>query len=133
MDKINKHYTESFVLDMNSRIERGEISRTEVISLRDRLAETIEDKYSYAFHCMGMGIFQTERQFVNHVWNSMNTLKLEYTDLNIFVAAAAMSIVVQKKYGGMGAFCRIPNIAQYGTAAGTADVMNKIVAFYNGE
>ena len=63
----------------------------------------------------------------------MNSLNLEYTDLNIFVAACAVGSVMQRKYMGMVGNSIVPDVAQYSTAAGVAHLMNEIVAFHNGD
>lgn len=133
MERIDKFYTPAFAREMLNKIQNGVINETEAVELRRKLMDTIEQKYSSFMMLYGGGIIQPERRFVNHVWNSMNTLKLEYTDLNIFVAACAMSSVMLRKYSGMQGFPMVPDVSQYNTDAGIADLMNKIVAFYNGD
>lgn len=133
MERIDKFYTPAFAREMLNKIQNGVINETEAVELRRKLMDTIEQKYSSFMMQYGGGIIQPERRFVNHAWNSMNTLKLEYTDLNIFVAACAMSSVMLRKYSGMQGFPMVPDVSQYNTDAGIADLMNKIVAFYNGD
>jgi hypothetical protein len=133
MERIDKFYTPAFAREMLNKIQNGVINETEAVELRRKLMDTIEQKYSSFMMQYCGGIIQPERRFVNHVWNSMNTLKLEYTDLNIFVAACAMSSVMLRKYSGMQGFPMVPDLSQYNTDAGIADLMNKIVAFYNGD
>ncbi len=124
-------YTPAFAREMLNKIQTGVINEQEAVELRRKLIGTIEQKYtSFRMECGG-GIIQSERQFINHVWNSMNTLKLEYTDLNIFAAACALSSVLLRKYSGMQGFPMVPDVSQYNTDTGIADLMNKIVAFYN--
>lgn len=83
MEKINKMYTPAFAREMLNKIQTGVINEQEAVELRRKLIDRIEQKYTSFRMGYGGGIIQSERQFINHVWNSMNTLKLEYTDLNI--------------------------------------------------
>ena len=125
-------YTPAFAREMLNKIQTGVINEQEAVELRRKLIDTIEQKYT-SLMGYGGGIIQSERQFINHVWNSMNTLKLEYTDLNIFAAACALSSVLLRKYSGMQGFPMVPDVSHYNTDAGIANLMNKIVAFYNGD
>ena len=125
-------YTPAFAREMLNKIQTGVINEQEAVELRRKLIDTIEQKYT-SLMGYGGGIIQSERQFINHVWNSMNTLKLEYTDLNIFAAACALSSVLLRKYSGMQGFPMAPDVSQYNKDTGIADLMNKIVAFYNGD
>ena len=133
MERINKVYTPAFAREMLNKIQTGVINEQEAVELRRKLIDTIEQKYTAFMMGYGGGIIQPERRFINHVWNSMNTLKLEYTDLNIFAAACALSTVLLRKYSGMQGFPMVPDVSHYNTDSGIADLMNKIVAFYNGD
>ena len=133
MERINKTYTAEFAQKMLSDIQNGVFNEQEAVFLRRQLMEKVEENYSSGIHRLGMGIFQSERRFINHVCNAMNSLNLEYTDLNIFVAACAVGSVMQRKYMGMVGNSIVPDVAQYSTAAGVAHLMNEIVAFHNGD
>ena len=133
MERINKLYTPAFAREKLNKIQTGVINEQEAVELRRKLMDTIEQKYASFRMGYGGGIIQSERQFINHVYNTMNTLKLEYTDLNVFAAACALASVLLRKYSGMQGFPMVPDVSHYNTDAGIANLMNKIVAFYNGD
>ena len=133
MGRINKTYTTEFAQKMLSDIQNGVFNEQEAVFLRRLLMEKVEEYYSSGIHRFGMGVFQSEKRFINHVCNAMNNLHLDYTDLNIFIAAGAVGSVMQRKYMGMVGLSTVPDVSQYSTAAGAAHLMNEIVSFYNGE
>lgn len=132
MEKINKVYTSAFAEEMLNKINAEADVMHEFIDLRKRIITAIKQSYS-SYRGYGGGLIQSEKTFVNHVWNSMNALTLEYTDFNIFSAACAMCSVMCDMYYGMQGFPMVPDVSNYNSSEGIAELMNKIVAYYNGD
>ena len=131
MENNAKHYTEAFAQQMLSDIQSGVVNEQEAVALRRQLTEAIESCYNDFRLRLGGGIIQPERRFINHTVNAMGQLKLEYTDLNVFVAACSVATVMRRLYGPTGSLPGIPDLAWYNTGAGISDLMNKIVTFFD--
>ena len=125
MGNNTKHYTEAFVKETLEKIRTKVLDEQELVVVHRKMTAEIDTKYrEFRLRFCG-GIIQREWRFVEHTVHAMMSLNLENTDLNLFVAAAAMAAYMVRLYGA-GGYAGLPDMSNYQSAASIADIMNKI-------
>ena len=132
ISRATMYYTAGIAQEIDEKIRSGEISNDEANNLAEKLIEAIFEGYNNLFSRYGGGLVQSESQWVNHAYNAMKGLNLEFNDYNIFMAAIATGKIIIELYKDWKFPSEyLPDIAKCQTYNGIADIMTQIANFGN--